>query len=145
MSRLSLLERYNEQLTEEIRRSELLNDIRLIKLIIKGKRDVVIVNLTKKLSQVIEKRDLGVIPLRMTSNNTILSIIYRDKEKAYKLYDIVKERGRHINDDDVKNNYKELSEEKDNMMKILKENFQYNKILSLMKKLQTYLLLNFFL
>jgi hypothetical protein len=112
MSRLSLLERYNEKYNEEIQKNKLLNDIKLIKLIIKGKRDVVIVNLNKNLGRILEKRKIGVIPIRLISNDNILSIIYRDKEKAYKVYEIAKSKNGFLSNRDIEKNYKELTEQK---------------------------------
>ncbi len=112
MSRLSLLERYNEKYNEEIQKNKLLNDIKLIKLIIKGKRDVVIVNLNKNLGRILEKRKIGVIPIRLISNDNILSIIYRDREKAYKVYEIAKSKNGFLTNHDIEKNYKELCEQK---------------------------------
>lgn len=97
MSRLSLLERYNS-LAEEIHAREAYTDKGALRTIIKGKRDVGVIDLSKNFIPKLEKYDLGVIPLRMTSQNTIYSIVYRDKEKAYRLYDIVKKKGGYLAD-----------------------------------------------
>lgn len=107
MSRLSLLERYNEELNKKLS-----SDIKLIKAVIRGKRDVVIVNLNQNLGHILEKRHIGVIPLRLTSNNTILSIIYNNKEKALKVYNIAKSKGGYLSNQDIEKDYKELMEEK---------------------------------
>lgn len=112
MSRLSLLERYNEKFNEELHNRKLSSDIRLIKSIIKGKRDVVIVNLNKNLGRILEKRNIGVIPIRLTSGSSILSIVYRDKEKALKIYDIAKNKHGFLTNQDIEKNHKELTEQK---------------------------------
>lgn len=97
MSRRSLLERHNS-ITEEIHAKEAYSDAGAIKTIIKGKRDVGTINLNKQFIPKLEKYNLGVIPLRMTSQNTIYCIIHRNKEKALKLYEIAKKKGGYLND-----------------------------------------------
>ena len=83
---------------EEIDAKEAYTDIGALRTVIKGKRDVGVIDLSKKFIQKLQKNNIGVIPLRMTSQNTIHSIIYRDKEKALKLYQIAKSKGGYLND-----------------------------------------------
>lgn len=99
MSRKTLLERYNARLDEEIHAREAYTDKGSLRTIIKGKRDVGVIDLNKNFIPKLEKYKLGVVPIRMTSRNTILSIIYRDREKAFKLYEIAKSKGGYLRDD----------------------------------------------
>jgi len=85
-------------LDEEINAKEAYTDKGALRTIIKGKRDVGVIDLTKSFIPKLEKHNLSVIPLRMTSRNSILSIVYRDKEKALKLYDIAKSKGGYLSD-----------------------------------------------
>lgn len=97
MSRKTLLERHNN-ITEEIHAKEAYTDIGALKTIIKGKRDVGVIDLNKRFIPKLEKYNLGIIPVRMTSHNTMLAIIYRDKQKALKLYEIAKSKGGYFSD-----------------------------------------------
>lgn len=99
MSRRSLLERYNAQLNDEIDAKEAHSDKGSLQTVIKGKRDVGVIDLKKEYIPKLEKYKIGVIPIRMTSHNTILSIIYRDREKAFRLYDIAKGKDGYLRDD----------------------------------------------
>jgi hypothetical protein len=100
MSRRSLLERYNEKLNivEEIHPKEARDDANALRMLIKGKRDVALVNLNKQHIKKLEKYKLGAIPIRMTSQNTMMSIVYRDEKKANRLYEIAKSKGGYLND-----------------------------------------------
>lgn len=85
-------------LDEEINAKEAYTDKGSLRTIIRGKRDVGVIDLTKSFIPKLEKHNLSVIPLRMTSKNSILSIVYRDKEKALRLYDIAKSKGGYLSD-----------------------------------------------
>jgi len=69
-----------------------------LKTVLSGKRDVGFVELNKENSIKIIKHNIGVIPVRMTSHNTIMSIIYRDYAKALKLYEITKRKNGYLTD-----------------------------------------------
>lgn len=99
MSRRTLLERYNAQLNDDIDAKEAYTDKGSLRTIIKGKRDVGVIDLNKDFIPKLEKYKLGVLPLRMTSHHTILSIIYRNREKAFRLYDIARSKGGYLKDD----------------------------------------------
>lgn len=99
MSQKTLLQRYNKKIDEEIHAREALSDRGALMTVIKGKRDVGVIDLNKDFIRKLEKYNIDVIPVRMTSNNTIYSIIYRDKEKAYKLYEIAKNKGGYFKDE----------------------------------------------
>lgn len=100
MSRISLLERYNEKLNivEEIHPKEARNDANALRTLIKGKRDVALIDLNKQHIKKLEKYKLGAIPIRMTSQNTMMSIVYRDEKKANRLYEIAKSKGGYLSD-----------------------------------------------
>lgn len=83
---------------EEIDAKEAYTDLGALRTLIKGKRDVGVIDLNKSFIQKLEKHKIGVIPLRMTSQNTIHSIIYRDEKKALKLYQIAKSKGGYLSD-----------------------------------------------
>ena len=86
-------------ITEDIHANEVRgNDEAALKTVINGKRDVGFIELNKKLSVLIIKHDIGVIPVRMTSQNTMMAIIYRDKQKAHRLYDFAKRNEGYIKD-----------------------------------------------
>jgi len=101
MSRLSLLERYNSLLyvNEEIHAHEAYTDKGALLSVIKGKRDICVLHLTKKFIKKLEKYNLDVIPLRMTGMDTMYAIIHRDKEKAMELYSFARSRGGYLRDD----------------------------------------------
>ena len=85
-------------ITEEVHADEVHNDINALKTVINGRRDVAFVDLNKSMIEKIEKYNLKVLPVRMTSQNTIKSIIYRDKQKALRLYHIAKSREGYLSD-----------------------------------------------
>lgn len=69
-----------------------------IKSVIDGRRDVGYIELTQENSPRIIKHNLGVIPVRMTSQKSMMAIIYRDKTKALKLYNIAQSHHGYISD-----------------------------------------------
>jgi hypothetical protein len=85
-------------ITEEIHPSEAANDSGAIKTVLSGKRDVGFAELNKDNIKKFEKNNIGIIPVRMTSQNSFMAIIYRNKEKAEKLHAIAKQHGGHLND-----------------------------------------------
>lgn len=101
MSRRTLLERYNEKLDEEIHAREAYTDEGSLKTIIKGKRNIGVIDLRKGLIPKLQKHNLSVIPVRMTSPYSMISIIYRkiEKENAFKLYKIAKSKDGYFRDD----------------------------------------------
>jgi hypothetical protein len=84
--------------TEEIHPREAHDDYSSLKTIINGKRDVGFLELTKEMEPKIIKHNLGVIPVRMTSQKTMMAIIYRDRPKAYKLYEYTKKYNGYLTD-----------------------------------------------
>jgi hypothetical protein len=80
------------------------NDANIVKNIIKGKLDVGLIHLTQKLiiKYELEKYSIHFIPLRMTSQNSMMSIIYCNNEnaklKAHELYTTIK---RQMKDSDI--------------------------------------------
>src|ERR1035437_4627852 len=91
-----LKEEINKMIYEEINASDAIKNP--IKTILSGKRDVAFVDLDKKNAIKLEKQRIGVIPVRMTSQNTMMAIIYHNKIKAFKLYEIVKRNGGYLSD-----------------------------------------------
>ena len=85
-------------LKEEISAKEAYTDQGAIKTVLNGKRNLGFVHLNKPIAQKLEKYKIGVIPVRMTSQNTMTAIIYRDKVKAYLLYEIIKRNGGYLKD-----------------------------------------------
>jgi len=83
---------------EEISASEAYTDQGAIKTVLNGKRNVGFVHINKPIAKILEKRKIGVIPVRMTSQNTMTAIIYRDKVKAFLLYEITKRNGGYLKD-----------------------------------------------
>lgn len=98
MSHLSLLERYNTLLNEEIHASDAITDEKSLITLIKGKRDVGYFTITKRFIKIIEKYKLNIIPVRMTGVNEMKAIVYRNKEKALKLYQIAQSHGGYLAD-----------------------------------------------
>jgi len=64
-----------------------------LKDIIRGKVDVAYLKLNKEIFNRLEKYKIGVIPVRMVTQNTMMVIVYNDKVKGFKLYDIAKRNG----------------------------------------------------
>jgi tRNA nucleotidyltransferase/poly(A) polymerase len=85
-------------LKEEISASEAYTEQGAIKTVLNGKRKIGFVHINKSIAQKLEKLKIGVIPVRMTSQNTMTAIIYRDKIKAYLLYEITKRHGGYLDD-----------------------------------------------
>ena len=83
---------------EEISAKEAYTDQGAIKTVLNGKRNVGFVLINKPIAQKLEKKKIGVIPVRMTSQSTMTAIIYRDKVKAYLLYEIAKRNGGYLKD-----------------------------------------------
>jgi hypothetical protein len=69
-----------------------------LRTVLNGQRDVGFVELNKENAKKIIKHNIGVIPVRLTTRNTIMSIIYRDHIKAHQLYDIAKQKGGYLTD-----------------------------------------------
>jgi hypothetical protein len=90
----------NEIIFEDVHANEIHNDIAAIRTIINGRRDVGFIDLNKSMVEKIGKYNLGIIPVRMTSQNTIMSIIYREKSKlkAFRLYEIAKSKSGYLKD-----------------------------------------------
>lgn len=95
-----LLANVKHSIHEEIRAKDAYDDLYAIKSVINGKRDVAFVDLTKQIIEKfkLEKHHVRVIPVRLTSRNTIMSIIYRDRAKAERLYVIAKSHGGFLKD-----------------------------------------------
>lgn len=91
-----LEEEITKMIYEEINASDAIKNP--IKTILSGKRDVAFVDLDRRNATKLEKQKIGVIPVRMTSQNTMMAIIYHDKIKALKLYEIVKRNGGYLSD-----------------------------------------------
>jgi hypothetical protein len=88
-------------ISEEIDAKELYNDTnynKALKSVIKGKRDVCYIEMNSSNVNLVEKNKLRIIPTRMTLQNTMMAIVYRDSIKAHKLYDIAKSHGGYLND-----------------------------------------------
>jgi hypothetical protein len=85
-------------LKEEISAKEAYTDEGALKTVLNGKRKIGFVHINKPIAQKLEKLKIGVIPVRMTSQNTMTAIIYRDKVKAFLLYEITKRHGGDLND-----------------------------------------------
>ena len=76
------------------------NNLKIIKSVLNGKRNIGFVELNKNNIKSIEKNNIGVIPVRMKPNNTLMCIIYNknDKDNAFRLYNIVKKNGGYLTD-----------------------------------------------
>jgi tRNA nucleotidyltransferase/poly(A) polymerase/2'-5' RNA ligase len=86
--------------SEEIDAKEAYTDNGALRTVLNGKRTVGFIELTKDNIGKVQKYNIGVIPVRMKTGNTIMSIIYRPegKNKAYRLYEIAKSHGGYLND-----------------------------------------------
>lgn len=98
MSRLTLLERYNTLLNEEIHAREATTDEKSLLTLIKGKRDVAFLVITKRFRKILEKYNLGILPIRMIGIDSMKAIVYRNKEKALRLYEIARSHGGYLAD-----------------------------------------------
>lgn len=78
------------KVNEEIRAKDARDDKKVLSSIIKGNTDVGFIELSKQIEPIIVKYDIGVIPIRMTSQNTMMAIIYTNRAKAFKLYEFAK-------------------------------------------------------
>jgi hypothetical protein len=88
-------------ISEEIDAKEVYNDTnynKALKSVINGKRDVCFIEMNQANVNLVEKNKLRIIPTRMTLQNTMMAIVYRDSIKAHKLYDIAKSHGGYLND-----------------------------------------------
>ena len=93
-----LKEEVKEEVNEEVNPKEMRSDIAAIKSILNGKRGVAFTEINKSIAQKLEKKKIGVIPTRMTSNNTMFAIIYTDKINAYLLYEFAKKNNGYLSD-----------------------------------------------
>lgn len=84
-------------LNEEIRAHDARDDKKVLASIIRGNTDVGYIELTTEHEAAIVKHNLGVIPVRMTSQKSMMIIVYTNKSKALRLYDIAKRDG-YLND-----------------------------------------------
>jgi hypothetical protein len=102
-------------INEKVNEFDSRNDANIVKSIINGKLEVGIIHLNQKLSAKLEKYNIHVIPLRMTSQNTMVAIIYRnDATKAHELFNTIKRQMRdsNIHEQNLETFAKEI--EKDN-------------------------------
>ena len=83
---------------EEVNADEMHSDITAIRSVLNGKRGVAFTEINKSIAQKLEKKKIGVIPIRMTSINTMFAIIFTDKVKAYLLYEIAKKNNGYLSD-----------------------------------------------
>ena len=83
---------------EQINADEPSNFKIMLKSIINNKKDLGIIEINKENLSKIIKYNIGVIPIRMTSQNTMIAIVYHDKSKALRLYEIMKNKGGHLRD-----------------------------------------------
>lgn len=98
MSRRTLLERYNKQLDEEIHPHEADSDEKSLITLIKGKRDVAYLTVSKRFRRILEKYKLGIIPIRMMGMDSMKAIVYRNKEKAIRLHKIAMSHKGYLSD-----------------------------------------------
>ena len=85
-------------LNEIVRRHETLDDIGSLKTIINRKRDVGFIHLTKEYYKIVVKYNIGVIPVRMMGQDSMMAIVYTDRSKALRLYNIAKRRNGYLTD-----------------------------------------------
>lgn len=86
-------------INEEIDAKEVVgDDNKALKSVIAGKRDACFIEMNLQNAKLVQKNHLGAFPVRMTSQNTMMAIVYRDKLKALKLYKIAMEKGGYLND-----------------------------------------------
>ena len=85
-------------LSEEIRSHDARDDKKVLASIINGNTDVGFIELSKQNEAIIIKNNLGVIPVRMTSQNSMMIIVHKNKQKALKLYEFAKNRGGYLSD-----------------------------------------------
>ncbi len=87
-----------EEVNEEVSVKDVRSNIDSIKSVLNNKRNVGFAEINKAIAQKLEKKKISVIPTRMTSHQTMMAIIYRDKINAYLLYEIVKRNNGYIAD-----------------------------------------------
>ena len=88
---------------EEIDAKDAYTDSGAIKTLIKEKRDVAFIEVTKEHASKFEKYKISIIPLRMTSRNTMKAVVFRNtpdgKLRALKLFSIAKSKNGYLRDD----------------------------------------------
>jgi hypothetical protein len=92
------LDNIKNTIQESIHKHIVRNPEDSLKAILSGKKDIDFIDVNKKFADKIEKNKIGIIPVRMTSQNSIMSIVYTNKEKALKLYEFLKTHDMHLTD-----------------------------------------------
>ena len=87
-----------DYISEEIDAKEAFTDKGALKTLLNGKRDVAFIEMTKGNMGKIQKYGLGVMPVRITTQGTLMCVIYRDADKGKKLYDFARSHGGYLND-----------------------------------------------
>jgi len=87
--------------TEEIHAREAHSESGSLRTILNGRRDIAFVDINKSMIDDIEKRKLGILPVRMTSLNSMKAILYRDvaKKDALRLFVIAKSKHDYLKDE----------------------------------------------
>lgn len=88
----------SDLLKEEVHPNEVHDNRNALKSVINGKRDVGFIELTTDFEKQIVKHGIGVIPTRMTAQNKMMAIIYRDIVKGHKLYEFAKRNNGYLTD-----------------------------------------------
>jgi len=90
-------------LYEEIEAEEAYTDEGALKSIIKGKRDIGFIDIKRSYRKILERHNIKIIPIRMTSIDNLKSVIFRNtpegEEKANRLCAIAKSKNGYLRDD----------------------------------------------
>ena len=87
-------------LNEEVHPNDVRNDDMTLKSVINGKRDVGFIELNPKNSAKIIKHNIGVLPVRMVLQNSMMVVIYRNREKGLRLHAIARKHDGYLSDKD---------------------------------------------
>ena len=90
----------NSILSEEVHPNDVRNDDMALKTVINGKRDVGFIELSPKNSAKIIKHNIGVLPVRMVLQNSMMVVIYRNREKGLRLQAIARKHEGYLSDKD---------------------------------------------
>lgn len=88
----SIKESISDEINEVINGNEAIGDDKALESVLKDRRNICFIELNPKNVKIIEKNGFGVLPTRMTSQNTMMAIVFKNiaKNDALKLYNISK-------------------------------------------------------
>jgi len=85
-------------ISEEIDASEAYTEEGTLKAVLEGRKDVAMVILTPRLRDIVIEAGLGLIKIEQSHHDLNMHLVYRNKDKAEKLYQIIKKHGGYLQD-----------------------------------------------